>query len=238
MVRLLKSCAVSLAAALVGALACIPISSGAEGDACDAERPCRMGLACDQEVCVPYVRGTDAGPGIEPYLLPALDSFCRDDVLPPWIATGADLLAVTRSEYLTTLTSIPSTPLNIGVSYEGGRILCNPAQLAPPDSGMPDQAAFVTLEAVVHFVTDDGAFAEHFTTPLSGVYKTANFVIALSLAELSGSFDPQMPNHEGLGVTIGGTFAAEDTYGEARKNGQQPGQAPESISVGSWDNRE
>jgi hypothetical protein len=227
-----------VAIALCASVACIPISSGAEGDPCGPELPCRTGLACEDEVCVPYVSDPGNGHNTEPYLLPSLDSVCRDDRLEPYLATGADLLAVTRPEYLTTLASDPPTALTLGVSYQGGRIQCSPAQLAPPDSGMPDQPAFVTVEVMIDFVTADGDFDEHFTSPLSGVYKTANFVVAMSLAELGGDFDPQLPEHESLGVTIGGTFAADETWGELRKTGQRPGDAPESLPVGIWDNRE
>ncbi len=223
---------------LGGVSACIPTSSGAEGDPCGPEQPCRTGLACEERICVPYVSDPGNGDGGEPFLLPSLDAACRDDRLEPYLATGADLLAVTRTEYLTTLQSDPPTALTLGVSYEGGRILCSPAQLAPPDSGMPDQPAFVTVEVKIDFVTANGDFDEHFTSPLSGVYKTANFVTMMSLAELHGDFDPQLPEHESLGITIGGTFAADETWGELRKTGQRPDSAPESLAVGSWDNRE
>lgn len=233
-----KLSTVLAALATLGCLGCLPISSGAEGDPCDAERPCRTGLECEDGVCVPYLSNVDAGPGDEPWLLPSLDAVCRDDRLDPYLATGADLLAVTRPSYSTMLSSDPPTALTLGVTYDGGRILCNPAQLAPPGSGMPDQPAFVTVEVRIDFVTADGAFDEHFDTPLSGIYKTANFVKAMSLAEVSGAFDPQMPEHENLGITIGGTFASEETWGEVRKTGQQTGQAPESLPVGAWDNRQ
>jgi hypothetical protein len=181
--------------------------------------------------------GSGGTGGVGAYELPTLDERCDGTEL-----TGQGVLALTKPRYDTVLLigeklSGTISPLSIGLSYENGKILCLPHWDPPPGSGAPSMPAHVDVDVAMSFVTNDGAFNEHFTSTLTSSpgLPQATFQHTIPEADLAGSFDPELAGYQEVSVSLSGSFSPDDTSGNVGKSGREPGKTSTNFPfVGQW----
>jgi hypothetical protein len=168
---------------------------------------------------------------LEGYPMSSLGQVC-DDAL-----TGQDVLDTTRESYSLTLRYLDragTTPLDLGVAYEGGPITCYPHWDPPPGSTAPSLAARVTVVVRLTFTTEDGALRESFPAGLESPGTVSNAWVRIGVGELAGSYDPQMPGYEDVTLTFDFGFDGERAWGTLIKGGRLPGKQPEAHPAADW----
>jgi hypothetical protein len=187
-------------------------------------------LVCAGDPCSEFPRDAAIHP---PFQLSSLDERCVDQ-------TGAAVVSAVRPQYDLTLKArsdinLPAEiPLTMRVSYRGGTLTCYPAVIPPPGSTRPMVGAQVGAIMHVDFVTAGGAFGEAFDTEFKGRGGYASFSYSTSPDTLQGSYRPDLPGYENVGVGFFGNFAGDQTNGGVAQFGQRPEHASEYIPVAQW----
>lgn len=214
------------------------------------DRSCGAGTTCqrsDINPCVcPPGEGCCAACGAEqwlclagstasgPYELESLDASCEG------VITGQQVLDSIVASYTGTLSYFPlpegrSTRITITTAYEGGTLSCHPAVFAPPGSDAPDLPPHLEVTVAMTITTEDGQFAEAFTTPLDAwIPGMASFDASFPLAELMGSYDPMRPDLMEPAVRVGGDLMGARSTGTIFFGGMRGPGVGETTGVGSW----
>ena len=187
-------------------------------------------LVCAGDPCSGAPRDAANQP---PFQLSSLDERCDDQ-------TAAGIVSGVRSRYDVTLKAhsdfnLPAEiPLTMLVSYRAGTLTCYPAVIPPPGSTRPVVLAQVGAVVHVEFVTVGGAFSEAFDTEIKGRAGSVSFSYTTPPDTLRGSYRPDLPGYENVGVGFFGNFAGDQTNGGVSQFGQRPEHASELTFVAQW----
>lgn len=146
--------------------------------------------------------------------------------------TGNDLLAQIQAPYSVTfgLDKLALTTLTLGAAYNGGEIICYPAQNPPPGSLAPNVPAHIEMEVELTFVTADGAFNERVPALLSGSVNTpAGFEASMRASEVQGTYVPNVGTPQIVQLSFSGRFTGAQTNGSVYW-----GEDAQSGPVGYW----
>ena len=171
-----------------------------------------------------------------PFRLSSLDEHCGDQ-------TGAAIVSSVQPEYDVTLSplrpgseiNLPSAiSLTIRLAYQGGDVTCYPAFVPPPGSTLPVISEQVGIVMDMQFLTEGGAFNEQFETEIKGRAGYASFSYSTTPDKLHGTYRPDLPGYEAVGVGFWGNFGGDGTNGGVDKSGVPPGHVSELTFVAQW----
>jgi hypothetical protein len=172
-------------------------------------------------------------PNQPPFELSSLEEPCGDQ-------TGAGILAGISPEYQVTLRPLPygdlpaEVPLTLQIGYQGGRLVCYPPVVPPPESTRPAVAEQVGVLVSMQLQTEDGAFDEQFQTEIKGRSGSVSFEYGTAPADLRGTYRPVVPGYEDVAVWFWGNLAKSATNGGIDETGIPPGHVSEITFVAQW----